>query len=492
MNLKRIDERILAEIDRHRLLSPKDRVVVGVSGGPDSVMLLHWLYRYQKRWQLSLFAVHLNHQLRPEADEEEEYVLRLCRTLNIPCLTSKRDVGELARKEKLSIQVAARRCRYELFTQVAEEKGFNKLALAHHGDDQVETVLMRLVRGAGPGGLAGMRVRRKLAPDLELIRPLLGLTKEEIEAYCRHFGLEPRLDQSNLKDDYTRNWVRHHLLPKMKELNPNLVQAVYQLTQLLAEDVQYLDHLAEEALKDLNAVYEPNLIRVKRASLVQLPSPLQRRVIQLLLSYLLDFNPLEKVHVDAVCRLIESGEGEKEVHLPAHIIVRRQYQDLLFLRQPADGNLAEKQREGYAFFISQPGTYHFEGLPFTLTLTAGKTPAGPKEKGEGSGAGSTFVASFDKDRLALPLVIRSRQPGDKIQPLGMQGHSKVKEVLINHKVPRSVRPIYPLVADQKGVLWIPGLVRSERAKLTDETKETYTLSIRFREGFLCWRTSKKC
>lgn len=495
MNLKGLDERVLAEIKGHGLLFPGDRVVVGVSGGPDSVMLLHWLYRYQKRWDLSLLAVHLNHQLRPEADEEEDYVARLCRQWDIPCLTFRRDVGRWARERKLSIQVAARQCRYELFAQVARERGFNKIALAHHGDDQVETVMLRLVRGAGPGGLAGIPVKRRLAPDVEVIRPLLALSKGEIEAYCRRFDLKPRLDPSNLKDDYARNWVRHHLLPKMKELNPNLVQAVYQLTQLLAEDVRYLDRQAEEALQRLKIIRQPDLIRVQRKPLAELPPPLQRRVIQLLLSYLLDFGRLEKTHIDAVGHLIAREAGQQEVHLPDHIVVRRQYQDLLFYRQPPAGSRREEEREGYAFFLPTPGTYTFEGLPFTLTLTEEPSPATTKGQGQGDGgrkAGSVYVASFDKAQLALPLMVRSRQPGDRIQPLGLEGHSKVKEIFINHKVPRSVRAIYPLVADQKGLLWLPGLVRSERAKLTDETEAVYTLSIEFREGFLCWKTSKKC
>jgi tRNA(Ile)-lysidine synthase len=505
MNLKLIDERVRMQIKQHQLLSRGDRVLVGVSGGPDSMMLLHWLLRFKQKYELSLVAVHLNHQLRKEADQEQHYVEETCAQWGIPCVAKRVDVAHIARTEGLSIQVAARKCRYSVFEEVAKQEECHKVAVAHHADDQTETVVMRLVRGTGLDGLSGMPVKRMLTPSLALIRPLLSLSKEQIEAYCAYFKLNPQLDRSNLKDDYTRNWVRHHLIPSMKVLNPNLAQVVQEMTQLVAEDSAFLNQLAQEALQKIKPEFRPGHIRLETAELVTLPLALQRRVILLLLSYLLDSNKLHKTHIDAVLHLVQSEAGTQSVYLPGNTQVLRQYGELMISlghtgRQPSDQSTS---REDYCHVLNETGTYRWPSLPFEVTLdhqsmeadSSIKIKDKSRTRAEHDQAKGTplFVQSacFDVDSLHLPLVVRNRRPGDKIRPAGRSGHSKIKDIFINYKVPRLSRAWWPLVADQSGPLWIPGLVRGDRARPTANTKEIITLTFTFREGFHCLKTSKR-
>lgn len=485
MNLKTVDERIHKLIASYKLLAPGDRVVVGVSGGPDSLLLLHWLKRYRPKYKLFLVAAHLNHQLRKEADQEEEFVRDQCARWEIPCITQKVDVARHARHNGLSIQVAARQCRYAFFQEVATSQGCGKVALAHHADDQVETVLMRLIRGAGLDGLAGIPVKRSLTSTLEVIRPLLALTKDQIEAYCQHYQLNPRLDQSNLKDDYTRNWVRHHLIPKMKALNPNLAVGVQEMTRLMAEDSQFLTELAKERLEQLKPIYKEGEVRLQVAKLASQPLALQRRMILLLLSYLLDIQRLSKVHIDAVLHIIQSEEGTQVLHLPDRVQIERQYGMLIMKRKDEGGGRPLEGWEAYCYEIKEPGVYRWPGLPFEV-IVEHQSLGSPGEARCKSDTGKedpfTTSLSLDVQSLHLPLMVRNRRPGDKIKLAGLSGHSKVKDLFINHKLPRPARAWWPLVADQKGLLWIPGLAKADRTRLTSRTKEIYTVTFQFREG----------
>ncbi|WP_188624323.1 tRNA lysidine(34) synthetase TilS [Caldalkalibacillus thermarum] len=490
MELKQIDEKVLTTIREHNLLACGDRILVAVSGGPDSMMLLHWLWRFQARWDLELVAVHLNHQLRGhEADLDQAYVEEMCARWNISCVSKKRDVASYARKHRLSKQVAARECRYALFKEVALSQKCDKVAVAHHADDQVETVLMRLIRGTGLQGLSGMRPKRRLAEfgplaACELIRPLLALTKDEIEYYCQIYELHPRLDRSNLADDATRNWIRHHLVPKMKALNPNLPQVIQEMTHLVADDEAYLTQLAEEKLVHIVDERSEQQIRVRLPALRQLPPPLQRRVILLLLSYLSHVRQWKKAHIDSVLGVIKREEGHQQLHLPAEIDVERQY-DVLFLRKRTlSGSDAQIS---FCYELSGPGTYQWEGLPFCLTIDKRPVSAQRPEKGSGRQKDQRGLqrAYFDAEELNFPLLVRNRRPGDKIQPLGMTGHRKVKDIFIDCKIPQHQRDLWPIILDQEGVIWIPGLKRSDRAKVTDKTKEMYVLTMNMKEGFGC-------
>ncbi|WP_307342640.1 tRNA lysidine(34) synthetase TilS [Caldalkalibacillus uzonensis] len=480
----------MTTIKEYQLLVQGDRILVAVSGGPDSMMLLHWLWRFKTKWGLELIAVHLNHQLRGrDADLDQAYVEKMCATWGIPCVAEKRDVARYAQENSLSKQVAARECRYALFEQVARLQKCNKVAVAHHADDQVETVLMRLIRGTGPAGLSGMRPKRALAEfhsltGCELIRPLLALSKREIERYCQVFELNPRLDHTNLTDDDTRNWIRHHLVPKMKELNPNLSCVIQDMSHLVAEDDDYLTELAKQKVDHIIDQGEDQHIRLKLPELRQLPLPLQRRVILLLLNYLSGDHHWKKVHIDSILKLAKREAGHQKLYLPEGINVERHY-DLLLVHKR--GPTHTDPRFQFCYEISAPGTYQWAELPFSLIIE--KRPRNlhrPVDRGKQENAqGDIYQADFDAADLHFPLLIRNRRAGDKMQPLGMKGHKKVKDIFIDSKIPRYQRELWPIILDQQGVLWIPGLKRSDRAKVTEQTQELYVLTMKMREGFWC-------
>mgnify|MGYP001157843927 FL=1 len=476
-----LDERIMEEIRTHALLKEGDRVLVGVSGGPDSMMLLHWLYRQRRRWQLTVMAAHLNHQFRgEEADKDQQFVEQTCQALGIVCFTTKMDVARYAREKNLSKQAAARACRYAYFERLAREQHIDKLALAHHADDQIETVLMRLIRGAGLRGISGMPVKRSAA-QYEIIRPLMALSKEEIEAYIRHFGINARVDQSNFSADYTRNRIRLHLVPEMKTLNPNLHRAVHELTAVLREENELLEEkaqvLAEKVIKNKTG----NTITINLPLLEPIAPALQRRIILLILNYLpVRSHEWQKIHIDSILHMCRANKSYARIDLPEEVCVIREYEQLRFTvgKEEAAGVAAAE------IDISRAGRYTFGQWMITVEYLAYESSLLERmnvEDKKQQGAAETY---FDARLLSFPLFVRRKQPGAKMQPFGMNGHRKVKDIFIDAKIPRSKREGWPIVSDREDIIWIPGLKRADKAKLSAETQRVLHIRVEPREGLL--------
>jgi tRNA(Ile)-lysidine synthase len=481
-------------IQRASLLQKKDRVLVAVSGGPDSMALLHWLIAHQGLWELELMAVHLNHGFRgAEADADQVYVETVCASWDVPCLTKKLDVNRYAKENQLSKQVAARECRYSFFDEVAEGYHMNKLAMAHHGDDQIETVLMRLVRGAGLSGLSGIPVQRQTS-QYTIIRPLMGVSKAQVEEYCRQMKIEPRLDQSNLKDDYIRNKLRHHVLPYLQELNPNIHQVIHEVTETLREEDSFLEDLAEKSLKQVIESESWNRISMNLPIFQTIALPLQRRVILLILNYLIQSHShWSKVHIDLIIQLIRTEYGSKQIHLPHGITVVREYDHVYILKD----YMPSHQKDSYEYVIDKEGEIHLADHSIRMMIEINernnsayheKRPEKLDKETNGYALRRTDVAHFDAQTVSFPLVLRTRKPGDRIQPLGMEGYKKVKDIFIDEKVPPIERTQWPLLADQEGILWIPGLKRANRGKVVEATTEIMTISFitdKLREGNSC-------
>ncbi|ACX53138.1 tRNA(Ile)-lysidine synthetase [Ammonifex degensii KC4] len=443
-----------ATIEEWRMLFPGDKVVVGVSGGPDSVALLDLLYRLREDKELSLYVAHLHHGLRAEADEEAAMVSELARRYGLPFFLDRVDVKKHAQQNKLSIETAARELRYRFLLEVAGEVGANRIALGHQADDQAETVLLHLLRGTGLSGLRGIPPVRG-----PFIRPLLRVRRAEIEAYCQWRGLSPCLDLSNWSLEYTRNRIRHQLLPLLaREFNPSIVEVLCRLAEIAREEDEFLEKEAGKAYRELRREAEEGL-GLALEPLKTLPLALARRVVRLAYRELVG-EELPFEHVEAVRQWLYRPTG-KELSLPKNVKVVREYDSLVFLPPQAKPSSVPF----YAYPLRVPGiTYLPEvGLLLEARLIT------PQELGDPRKLPST-EALLDWEVLVPPLRVRRRLPGDRFHPFGYPVPVKLKSFLINQKIPRYRRDRLPLVEDAEGIVWVGGVRISARVAVRPETR----------------------
>lgn len=319
--MTKLEQKLKAAIRRFGL-AENDSVVVAVSGGLDSVALLDALIRLRQRGKLTvkLFVAHLNHQLRgEESDGDEAFVRRLAAEREVDCLIERIAVADVALVEKQNLEATARRLRYEFLTRAAEKIGANFVCTAHTLDDQAETILMRLLRGTGAEGLAGIHAVRPLGQSVKLIRPLLAVTREEVSAHCHYYNLEFRHDSSNDSLLFTRNRIRHELLPMLKSFNPRVNQTLARLAELLADDETFLRQTTAEALAEAR---QGEGLSIKR--LMKLQAAIRRRVLRQWLKEVRGgLQRIEAVHLSAIERLIAAGKSGRIIELPGGWQVRR-------------------------------------------------------------------------------------------------------------------------------------------------------------------------
>jgi tRNA(Ile)-lysidine synthase len=402
-------ETIREAIDRHNLIPDATRVVVGVSGGADSVALLRALHVLG----FSVTVAHLNHQLRgPEADADEQFVRELAEQLGFPVTCKCVDVKQLATENGLSTEMAARRARHGLFAEFDNAV----IALAHTADDQAETFILKLARGAGPDGLSGMPFFQRLN-NLRIIRPMLDLPRSAIIQWLEENGFEWREDTSNRDEIFLRNRVRHTVLPLLeRELNPNLRNTILRTMDVLREENEWMDSLLmEKSLEDLPA----------------LPLAARRRVLRRWLiehgASKVDFDAVEKI-----LSLVSAGEGTTFFELNDRQRVVIEYGKLRFEAHPP------QQATSDWMITIEPGTgWH---------------------KDHGKGVGSLpAAASFDAAKIGdSPIEVRGWEPGDRIAPRGMKGSCKLQDILTDQKIPQAQRSLIPVVVCRGEIIWIPG------------------------------------
>ncbi|MGM7637406.1 tRNA lysidine(34) synthetase TilS [Bacillus sp. Hm123] len=442
------EERMKRFIKQHQLIEKGDKVAVGVSGGPDSLALLSYLANHRDVFQIEVYALHLDHMFRGEEScAELRFVEHFCDKRNIPCYTKQVKVSAVMEQQATGLQETAREVRYRFFEEGLQKFSANKLALAHHGDDQIETVLMQLVKGASTR--TGIPVRRPFA-DGEIIRPMLLLTKEMIEQYCSAEGLEPRRDPSNDRLDYTRNRFRHHLLPFLKQENPKVHEHFQRFNEEMKEDDQFLNELTEATMHKVWEKDEASA-KVQINAFIEVPLPLQRRAIHLILNYLYKGKiAFSFIHIQQILQLLKGGSSSGSLDLPDGLKVRREYQQCIFSFEQE-----WKKEYEFALQIGERVAWPFGG-EFMLTAEA---PTSME---------NDHYFMIDPHAMKLPLYIRTRKQGDKISPKGMNGSKKLKRLFIDEKVPKTKRDRWPIITDYDGeVLWVPGLKKSKyEAKVT--------------------------
>lgn len=328
-----VTKKVKEAIVKFRMLQPNETVVIGVSGGPDSLTLLHVLWRLSGEFKWRIFVAHFNHGLRgEEADEDERFVKAFCERLKVQYISRKADVKSLAREQKLSIAQAGRRARYRFFAEVAFQIGANKVALGHTATDAIETMLLNLFRGTGTDGLQGIPPISPLTfrdgqieskGQVWLVRPLILCWRTETEAYARVYRLQPRLDRSNLDTKIPRNWVRLELLPLLRQRFGKVDQALWRLCELARDESALLNQIAEEQLSRMLIHADPQKVAIARDYLLKAPKALQRRIFRCMVERLV--GPLNEVsleHVEEALSIIERHSTDASYHLPQQLFMQ--------------------------------------------------------------------------------------------------------------------------------------------------------------------------
>ncbi|MFC1962245.1 tRNA lysidine(34) synthetase TilS [Chloroflexota bacterium] len=462
-------QRILRFIRQHRLTTGGQRLIVAVSGGPDSVCLLHILLKLRQELDVELHVAHLNHRIRgADAEEDAGYTVALAQKLNLPATIAERDVPAYRKQWRLSPEEAAREVRYAFLAEVAQDCGAASVAVGHTRDDHVETVLMHLIRGSGTGGLRGLLPRQRYqASDsgLSIIRPLLEVSREETAAYCLAHQLQPRQDTSNLSLSPLRNRIRLELLPLLKGYNPKVVDALRRCASIAADETDFLDR---EIAKQEGEVSQRQgeVIIFQKAAFKMLPAALQRHLLRRSIEGLAgNLKDLEAKHIEDILEALGKPTGKK-ITLPGGLTFTIEYNGYrLGLDAEALIPLPELETEQE---LNIPGITRFSGWQIAATIAERKQPA--EEKG-------VYTASFDFDRVGRIISVRRRHPGDRFQPLGMSAPKKLNEFMIDAKIPRSWRKRIPIITSPGQILWVVGYRIDERAKVTDTTRRVLHLKV---------------
>jgi tRNA(Ile)-lysidine synthase len=461
-----LKQRVLGFIQKEGLIQGEKRLLVGVSGGPDSVCLLHILCQLKEELGVSLHVVHLDHMLRgADSAADAGYVSALAQRLGLPTTVAGRDVGAYQEGHRLSMEEAARAVRYDFFYEVAEAIGARRIALGHTADDQVETILMHLVRGSGLAGLRGMQPvtlwRSSGGATLVVVRPLLEVARAETEAYCRAHDLAPRTDFSNYALNYTRNRYRYELIPLLESYNPNIGAALMRTARAASDDLSFLEEQVS-LVWDRVVKEQPNGLLLETKAMTSLHPALQRHLLRRALGQLQgDLTDIEATHIEKMMEALSKPAG-KRLFLPRGLVFYVGYNTCLVTRGAEVGPFLPLEGEHR---LNVPGDTALPGWRVRASITP------PGERAEG------FRACFDLDEAGRELVVRGRKAGDRFQPLGMEETKKLQDFMVDAKIPRSWRDRVPLVCSPKGILWVVGWRIDERVKVRDTTERALLLEF---------------
>jgi len=497
------ESRIIGFVQRYGLISPEEIVVVGVSGGADSVCLLHILAKWQKRLKIRLHVAHLNHQLRGvESDADAEYVSALAASLDIPITIGRQDVAAYKAERNCSIEEAARELRYAFLARVASEVGAHRIAIGHIKDDQVETILMHILRGTGITGLAGLApcspiptwwddgqemswpakapsVAKRQRSNLLVIRPLLDITREETTSYCQEHQLNPRIDSSNLSLSFFRNRLRLHLLPVLRQYNPNIDQALLRLGDIAKEDNAFVEQQVSQ-LWDEVARQENDAIYLNKKQLASLPIALQRQLLRAAVTRLAGgVRDIEASHIETARSLLNKP-ASKKISLPQGLVCQGGYDELVIASPPDESGSGQSQFPpcpfpplSGEFPIKVPGETALPGWKVIAKIDAASSPL------SNIMSQSNLIAHFDLHKTGAELFVRQRQPGDRFQPLGMSLPKKLYEFMVDVKIPRSWRDHIPIVCSPQQIIWVVGWRIDDRVKVTPTCRGKEILRLEF-------------
>lgn len=458
------EQKVQEYVEKYQMISPGDVVVAGVSGGADSVCLLYLLLSMRQKLDFKILVVHVNHQLRGrEADGDQEFVGMLCEEKKLPFYPISRNIREMAERKKLTLEEAGRVARYQAFEEVCHRWGGTKIALAHHQDDQAETMIHHMARGTGLRGLCALK-----PVSGNRIRPMLCMTREETEQYLLEKGQSWRTDQTNLDDEYTRNKIRHHVIEFLTaQVNPRAVSHMAETSEELGEIQELLEELEKE--KRRTKVQREKEGTLLLESLRKEKPVLQRRILLAECKCVAGKNKdFTRVHSEDLLKLWEKQVG-KQIFLPYGLTAERTYQGI-FIRKKEEKHSSSRENTRFSGQKLNPvgdtkiGEYTISCQVFP------KNNQGITEK--------KYTKWFDYDKIKDSLVLRYRRSGDRISVHPSGGSKKLKDYMIDNKIPRADRDHIPLLADGNHILWVIGHRISESYKVKNETKRIIQIQIK--------------
>jgi len=459
-------DQVKRTIDRYHLLEQGDRLIVGVSAGVDSMVLLHLLNAYREAFDLSLIVAHVNHGLRPiESEKEAELVQNEAARFGFPFEYGQFNVKEFQKTGGLSPQDAARRIRFHFFHDLLQKHRAQKIALGHHADDQVETVLLRLIRGSGLQGLKGMLPIR----EGKVIRPLLEVWREKIQSFAIEKKIPFLSDSSNLKKDYLRNRIRLALIPLMeREYQANLKEILLRTSNILREENDYLEKGAEAAYQKV-VQKERETLSFKFSEYQSLHQAIQWRVIKKILGRVYDWGMAveerEWSDVQKIYQKLHQSSPSFLLELPYGAWIEKRY-DMVLL-----GKGEVKPFPPFEVGLISPGRTFIEEIGREVVIEETNRDKFKNYHGPPN------TALMDYGTLQFPLKMRNFRPGDRFYPLGVKGTQKLKNFFIDHKVPKFERPKVPLLVSGEMIAWIVGYRIDERVKVTEKTKKVLVVKV---------------
>lgn len=466
-----MQDKVSRYIKEYHMLEPGDRIVAGISGGADSVCLFFILLSLKERLGLEIFAVHINHGLRgAKADRDEAFVKALALNHGIWFQAFHENAAEVAEKGGLTEEEAGRKIRYQAFYQICREQHCNKIAVAHNKNDNAETVIFHLLRGTGLKGLGGIAPVRHIMPEecgsggYMLIRPLLCLARREIEAYLSEKGQGYMTDDTNYELEYTRNRIRHEILPVMEDrINPEAAGHIARAAGFIGEAAAFIEKSAAEVQK--RVVRERNgQYFIEAAAFLETEPILQAEILKHILGQLAGSRKdIESCHIELLQKLCRQAVG-KQINLPSGILGKRSYDGLILSREKKSGSV-DAVKEDYEIFIQGAGTYSIPGTGAVLRVAVEDYSKNPMQIPQ-----NDYTKWMDYDKIAHAISLRTRRSGDYFQIKG-GGRKKMKDYFIDSKIPKEERDSIPLLAEGSHILWVLGGRMSEKYKVTEATKK---------------------
>lgn len=487
--------KIKETINKYSMLTRGDNLLIGLSGGADSVCLSIILSKLREDFNLTLSAVYIDHGLRPdETGEEKSFCKALCDGLGIGFYIKTIDARGYAKEKKLNLQEAGRELRYQVYKELCKEIKATKIALGHNADDQAETFLMRLLRGSGPTGLSGIPPTRipnskfqipkvKAEKNILIIRPLIEIERKEIEEFLSgHWSLvtgHPSLpfivDSSNLKKDYFRNWVRLVVIPELKRENPTLIKNILRLMEIIREEDAYLELIVTKTLMKLISRKDDDMIELFLLPLETMEKVLLRRILRRAIDAVKGLKGIDFTHIEDIIGLIKSGKSGDRLYLPKGIKAIRGYSTLLLTSKPPLRLLSR--------ILTIPvdatrfrGEVSLEEIGMVLKAEISCEASCREEIGDKLYDGKSS-AIFDFDRLLLPVEIRSRKSGDSFYPSGFGKRKKLQDFFVDSKIPRDKRDAIPILTSGGNIMWVVGHRTDERFKVKEDTKKFLIVEV---------------
>lgn len=466
---------------KHSMFNLGDAILAGVSGGADSIALVHILLKLSPEFNLSLGIAHFDHELRAaESERDAEFVSSFAHKMNLPFYSEKADVKKYSSQHKLSIEEAGRILRYQFLSRTAREHGFNKIALGHQKEDTAETFLINILRGSGPQGLSSIPPKRGI-----FIRPLINLNRSDIECFIRSESMEHIIDSSNMDPKFLRNRIRHYLIPFLaSEYNPEIVEILNRTAEILRDEQIWLDSLTGKLFERTRVQSDDANIRLSIPELLKMPIAAARRIIRKsVLEIKGNLNGVGFTHMDAVFELINNNKCEKELDFPGPVRIKREKDILVIIRRKNRGRVKrqpdhfDRQLCAFEYRIMGPQTLYIKETDQCIQLSELSSTEILELKKSNFQNVNPREAYMDMASIGYPLVVRSFRSGDHFSPLGLSGFQKLKKFFINNKLPSSERKKIPILEFSEKIVWVAGYRIDDSVKVTPLTQKVLKASL---------------